>query len=311
MALSISQMVAVSYPAVLADKRKAANQWAESAVLRAMEAGGFIVRRSLGPTIEAPLDYRRNPAAAFLATDLQQTSLTKTEVMTAASFTPAQISAPITWSKMDEVQNPSENQKVALVAGLLDNGIESHDDLIEQYIFATSTNGFLGLLTHIPTSGQGSDGGIDAAIEAWWRPYSALYTDDTDIENAFTTTWNVVSKGSGAKLTPKLMVSDGATNALFESTQQALQRYESQDLKAGFKAIMFKTAQYVFGQYATTSVYFLNPKNFQLVVSKEFFRERGDTVELQAVGAEGYRTSIYSALQSTTNNRSRLGVAHL
>lgn len=310
MALTISQIVAVSYPAVLAEMRKAANQWAESAFLRELERQGAVVRKSLGPTIEAPLDYQRNPGAAFLATDLQPTSMSKTEVLTAASFEVAEISVPIVWSKKDEVQNPTENQKIALVKSLLENGINSHDDLIEQYLFATSTNGFLGLGTHVTTAGTGSDGGIDSTINTWWRNQTATYVDDTDIESAFTTVWNAAAKGSGSSLLPTLMVSDGATQAIFEGTQQANQRYvDSQELKAGFKILAFKTSRYVFSQYGGSSVFFLNPKNFQLVASKEMFRDRGDTQEIP--NANGYVTKIYSALQSITNNRSRLGVAHV
>lgn len=310
MALSISQIVAVSYPAVLAEMRKAANQWSENAFLRELEKQGAIVRKSLGATIEAPLDYQRNPGTQILVTDMQPTSLSKTEVITAASYGIAEVSVPVVWSKKDEVQNPSENQKIALVKSLLENGIESHDDIIEQSLFTTSVNGFLGLLTHVPTNGQGTDGGIDASTNVFWRNPASQYVDDTDIESAFTTVYNAAAKGTGAKLIPTLMVSDGTTQALFEGTQQALQRWvDSQDLKAGFKTIGFKTCRYVFSQYGTSSVFFLNPKNFSLVASKEMFRDRGDTQEIP--NANGYVTKIYSALQSVTNNKSRLGVAYV
>lgn len=307
--LSIGQILAVSYSDVLNEKRKPSNQWAENAFLGELESQGAIERRSLGPTIEATLDYKANPGAQFMATDLDPTSLTKTEVITAASYGIAEIAAPITWSNKDEVQNPSVNQKVSLVKSLIENGITSHDDLIEHYIFATSTQGFLGFGTHITAAGTGSDGGIDSSTETWWRNQQATYVDDTDIEAAFTTVWNACAKGSGSSLVPTFMVSDGATQALFEGTQQALQRYQGQEAKAGFKVLMFKTSRYVFSQYGGTSVYFGNPKNFKLVVSKEYFRDRKENVPL--IGQNGYTTTIYSALQVVTDNRSRLGVAHL
>src|SRR5262245_41608597 len=117
MALTINQIVATSYPAVLAEARKAANQWAESAFMRELERQGAIERKDLGATIEVPLDFRRNQNAAFTV-DLQPTSLSKTEVLTSASYDIAELSVPITWSMKDEVQNPSENQKIALVKSL-------------------------------------------------------------------------------------------------------------------------------------------------------------------------------------------------
>src|SRR3972149_1918872 len=220
MALSIEQIAAVSFPAVLAEMRKAANQWAESAALREMERQGVIQRISLGATIEAPLDYRVNPDTAVLANDQDEASLVKTEVVTAASYAVAQISVPVVWTKGDDAKNPTESQKVALVKQLLENGINSHDDLIEQTIFTTSTSGgdeLNGLDSLAPTSGQGTVGGIDAAVETWWRNQADTYTDASDIEATFTAVYNSAAKGSGAQLAPKFMISGATPHALYES----------------------------------------------------------------------------------------------
>lgn len=309
MAITIGQIAAVSYNEVLADKRKPANQWAESAALREAERQGMIDHRSLGAQIEATLDYRANPDGAFV-TELQTTGTTKTEVITATTFDVAELSVPVKWSKKDEACNPSENAKVSLATSLMSNGIQTHDDLIEQALFATSTQGFLGLLTHVPDAGTGSDGGIDSSVETWHRSQQATYVDDTDIEAAFTSVYNACAKGTGTSLMPTMMVSDGATQSTFEGTQQANQRWvDSQDLKAGFKTIAFKTCRYVFSPRGGTRVYFLNPQNLTLVVSKEYFRDKGETQEFD--NANGFSFKIYSALQLITNNRSRLGVAHL
>ena len=238
MSLTISQITAVAYPKVLAEKRRPANQWAESAFMRHMEKLGFIKHENIGATIEAPLDYQRNPGTVIQTTDLQQLSLTKTEVITSASYSPAQVTAPIVWTKLDEVQTSDETAKIAFSASLLENGIESHDDILEQQVFYQSTNGFLGLGTHVPTSGQGSDGGISAVTYTFWRNQASIYTDDTDIEAGFTTVWNNCAKGSGSKMLPTLMVSDGPTQALFESAQQSQQRWAAGDeLNAGFKVL--------------------------------------------------------------------------
>ncbi len=285
---------------------------AEAAFLREAERQGMIVRKALGAQIEAPLDYQRNPGAAFLTTSLQQLSGSETEVVSDAVYDIAELGVPVTWTKKAEATNPSENQKVALTKALLVNGFDSHDDLIETAVFATSTAGFLGLLTHVPDNGQSSDGGLDSTTETMWRSQNATYVDDTDIESAFTSVWNACAKGTGSAVQPTMMVSDAATQALFEGTQQAQQRYvDSQDLKAGFKTIAFKTARYVFSKNGGTRVYFLNPKSYQIVVSSNFYRDKGETQELVQQGQNGYRFLIYSALQAVTANRSRLGVAHV
>jgi hypothetical protein len=307
MALSVSQILAASYSDVVNEMRKAANQWHESALMREMERQKLIERIPGGPKIEATLDYQRNQNAGFLATDLQPTSTSKTEVLTAAEYDPAQLSIPITWSKADEAKNPETNQKVSLVKALLENGINSHDDLIEEALFQSSTDGFLGLQTIVPDSGQGTVGGINAATELFWRNHSDTYASNgSDIEAKMTEAWNECTKGSGSSMSPSLLASDAETQAIYEATQQDLRRYvDSQQADAGFKILAFKTARYVFSQHGGTRIYFLS-KAFKLTVFKSAFRKKGETIELP--NAEGYVVKLFSVLQSKTNNKSRLAV---
>lgn len=313
MALSIEQIAAVSYPAVLAEMRKAANQWTENAALRVLEKMGFIQHVSLGDTIEAPLDYRANPDTAILASDQDAASLLKTEVITSASYSIAQLNVPVTWTKGDDAKNPTESQKIALVKSLLENGINSHDDLIEQACFTDSTAGgveLAGLASIVPNAGQGTVGGIDASVELFWRNVNDTYVDGSDIEAGMTTVFNAAAKGSGAQLQPRVLVSGSVPHSLYESQLQTLQRFTgSSEADAGFKTLAFKTAQYIFSQYGGTSIYFLNPKNFNLIVSKEYFRDKGSTFDVP--GQNAFYFLIYSALQFITNNKSRLAVLHL
>ena len=313
MALSIEQIAAVSYPAVLAEMRKPANQWVENAALRVLEKMGFIQHTSLGENIEIPVDYRVNPDTAVLATDQDASALLKTEVITSAVFDIAQLNVPVTWTKGDDAKNPTETQKIALVKSLLENSINSHDDLIEQTMFTTSSAGGVevnGLDTLVPTGGQGTVGGIDASTETWWRNPNDTYTGGSDIEATMTSVFNSCAKGSGSSLQPKVLISGSTPHALYEAQLQALQRFTSDQTGAGgFKTLQFKTADYVFSQYGGSNIYFLNPKNFQLVVSKQYFRDKGATYDVP--GQNAFYFLIYSALQFVVNNKSRLGVAHL
>jgi hypothetical protein len=301
---TISQILAASYPAVLNARNKAANQFAESALLREFERQKFIQRKSLGPTIEHTLDYVRNPGTDFLASDLTTTSLSKVEVLTAAVYTPGALSVPIVWSKADEAKNPTENQKVNLVTSLIDNALSSHDDALEEALFATSTDGFLGLQTILPDNGQGSPGGIDASTDAWWRNYTAQYAaNGSDIEAAFTTAFNTASKGTGGSA-PTLIVSGAAPNALYEASLQDQQRWiDTSEADGGFKMLAFKTARCVFSQYGGDRVYFMSPKHFYLNVSREAYRQKGETIEIPS--AQGFVTKLFSLLQFTTSNKSR------
>jgi hypothetical protein len=313
MALSIEQISAVSYPAVLAEMRKPANQWAENAALRVLEKSGFIQHVSLGENIEVPVDYRVNPDTAILVSDQDTASLLKTEVITSAVYDIAQLNVPVTWTKGDDAKNPTENQKIALVKSLLENAINSHDDLIEQSIFTSSTVGGIevnGLNDLVAEAATGTVGGIDSSTETWWRNQSSTYVDGSDIEAVMTSVFNSCAKGSGSQLQPKVLISGSTPHSLFESQLQALQRFGDGDTaKAGFKVLQFKTADYVFSQYGGNDIYFLNPKNYNLVVSKQYFRDKGATYDVP--GQNAFYFLIYSALQFVVNNRSRLGVAHL
>lgn len=313
MAITIEQIAAVSYPAVLAELRKPANQWVENAALRVLEKSGFIKHVSLGENIEVPVDYRANPDTAILASDQDAASLLKTEVITSAVFDIAQMNVPVTWTKGDEARNPSENQKIALVKHLLENAIDSHDDLIEQSIFTTSAAGgveLIGLDTMVPTTGQGSPGGIDASVETWWRNPADTYTDGSDIEAAMTSIFNEAAKGSGSTLQPKVLISGSTPHALYEGQLQALQRFSgSSEADGGFKVLKFKTADYVFSQFGGDEIYFLNPKNYNLVVSKQYFRDKGTTYDVP--GQNAFYFLVYSALQFVINNKSRLAVLDL
>lgn len=309
MALSIEQIAAVSYPAVLAEMRKPQNQWVENAALRVLEKEGFIDRVSLGENIEVPLDYRPNPDTAILASDQDSAALLKTEVITSAVFDIAQMNVPVTWTKGDEAKNPSETQKIALVKSLLENAINSHDDLMEQRIFTSSSVGGVevnGLDDLVPTSGQGTVGGIDASVETFWRNQADTFTDGSDLEAAMTDVWNACSKGTGGAQ-PKVLISGSASHGLYESQLQTLQRFvDSNEADAGFKILAFKGAKYVFSHKGGTSIYFLNPKNYKLVVSRQYFRDKGSTYDVP--GQNAFYFLIYSALQFVVNNKSRLGV---
>lgn len=311
MALTVEQIAAVSYPAVLAEMRKPANQWVENAALRVLEKEGFIQRVSLGENIEVPLDYRANPDTAILAADQDTASLIKTEVLSSAVYDIAQMNVPVTWTKGDEAKNPSESQKIALVKALLENGITSHDDLIEQRIFTSSTiggvevNGLNDLVNS--TDGTGTVGGINASTETWWKNQFDTFIDGSDIEAAMTEVFNSCAKGSGAVLQPKVLISGSASHSLYESQLQSLQRFvDSNEADAGFKVLAFKSAKYVFSHKGGTKIYFLNPKNYQMVVSKQYFRDKGSTYDVP--GQNAFYFLIYTAMQFVVNNRTRLGV---
>lgn len=244
--------------------------------------------------------------------DQDTNALISTEVITAAVYDIAQLNVPVTWTKAEEVKNTSATQKVALVKSKLENGIQSHDDQIETNIFTTSSAGgieILGLDQLVTSAGTGTPGGIDASIETFWANQAEAFTDASDIEAAFTEVFKECAKGSGSPMQPTVIISGSDTHTLFDSQLQSLQRFQNVDeADAGYKVLSFMGAKYLYSHKGGTSAYFLNPKNYKLVVSKQYFRDKGPTQQIQ--GQNAFYFLIYSALQFVVNNRSRLGVAY-
>ena len=308
MALSIKDIAAASFPMIL--EKKAANQWAESALLRTMQKQGFIKRRGLGETIDATLDYVANAGGEFLATDITATSLSKTSVLGAASYAIAEISVPVVFTKKDEARNASDTRKVNYVTSLLANGVETHDDLLEAALVAASaTQGMESLPTLISNDGTGTIGGIIAGTDTMWKNQFEDYTDATALLADMGAVFRACAKGSGSKNEPTLIVTSPDSAGVYEGKLVANQRFgDSNEANGGIKILKFQGADVVYThKYSGDEFYFVNPKSLQLVVSKDFFRHRGETNEVD--DANAYVTKIYSALALITNNRSRLGVA--
>ena len=305
MAISISQALAVSFETVMSEKRKAANQWSEQAFLRWMKKLGGIKRQSFGTAIETPLDYQRNAQAGFLASDMAGVTLVKTEVLTAASYSTGRLGVPITWSFEDEHKNDSDAKKIDFVAALLDNADETHDYLVEQALFTTSTEGVLGLRNLVSDDGTGTIGGINAATETWWKnDFDTYASNGSDIEAALTEADNTTSKGSGSKMGVNLIVSGADAHAIYEAQLQAQQQYiDTDEGSAGFKALAFRRKPFIFSQHGGTRIYGINTKSLFLVVHSSAFKTRGETYELEQ--QFGNSTKMFTMLQAITNNRSR------
>jgi len=76
--------------------------------------------------------------------------------------------------------------------------------------------------------------------------------------------------------------------------------------RLGFKVLAFKTGRYVFSQYATNRITFVNPKKTKLRFATGANRELGDTIEVP--NAHTFTRKIFTMLQLTTGNKSRNAV---
>src|SRR5688572_16730889 len=120
MAIPFTQLVSTTFDRVVTERNKAYDQWSNSAFLKHLEKLGGVKRDGGGATLQLPLDYRANPATDFLLTDTTTTGTSKTEVITAASYTWALLVVPANWSIFDEVLNSaSDTQKIDMAAAIV------------------------------------------------------------------------------------------------------------------------------------------------------------------------------------------------
>lgn len=313
---ALSQLVATAYPEVIADARKPHNQWKESAFLRLLEKVGAVKRRPGGSAIEYPLDTVKNAGTDFLATDFTATSTTQTSIFAGASYDMANLVVPFNWSIADEARWSGDvNRKIDAIKSMIRNAIDSHDDEVELRAFATSTDGFIGLQNLVPTTGQPNIGGIDGASATYWRNYATTYAaDGSDLNAKLIVAYGTASKGTGAELSPEILVSGLTAQALYEGNLTDLKRFMGEETgDAGFKYLAFKEAKWVYSQYggtlATNPIYMLNKTSFNVVVTKGYFRRLED--EVRFTNSAARNQMVFSQIQMAVNNPSRCAVLYV
>ncbi len=301
-----SQIVAATFDKVSnAKNQKPANQWSQNATLNFLEAKGGLKRESGGPQLEFTLDTVVNPDAAFLASDVSPTSVTKTEVLDAVKYDWALFVAPINWTILDEAKNSGE-KKVDLVTSLVDNALESHDDKFEAAMFAASaTNGFLSFPVILVEAATGIIGGVDSGTDTYWANATEDY--GTDLHLGMNILYAECAKGSGG-MSPDLLVTGSTVWATYADSLQANFQFQNvAKVNAGIKALQFADADLIFTQkYTSDSVFFINTKTTKLHVIKEFYRQRRAEIELP--NAASMTMKVVSVAQLATDNRSRNGV---
>lgn len=111
--VTIEQIIQASYrPALKAAKD--GRHWI-SPKLESLQKAGRIKIMTLGPQVE-------------------KSYIDKNGIISSKSYNSQQISIPLVWSKSDNANNSTENQKVSLVYQLLKNGWYNHDDVLEEKI---------------------------------------------------------------------------------------------------------------------------------------------------------------------------------
>lgn len=308
MAVPFEQAVAATYDKVV--DSKPADQWSDSSFLKGLEELGGVKKLSGGEQITVTLDYRQNPAADFLATDVTPTGTSKTEILTMARYNWAMLLVPTNWSFRDEAVNSSADRRADLIGSIVDNTFTTHDQMVEEGLFAASTtDGFNSLPVIFTEDGTGTIGEVVSDTETWFKNQFKDWGTDTGatLLADYTTLYNSCSKGSGGRK-PNVVVGSSTMHANFEAALVANQRFANVNkASGGFTELQFKTIPYLWSsEYTSDSAWMFNTKDTKLYVCTGAWRQRRKSID--HVAAAMVNQKVFSLLQFVTGNRSRGGV---
>ena len=314
MAVPFTQLVATTYDDVVNERNKAADQWSDSSALTHLERIGGVKRVAGGSTLQPTVDYRQNPALDFLATDTTPTSTSKTDVLTALSYPYIPYVVPVNYTLMDEALNAEKNQKVDLVASIVDNMITSHDQGIEAALFAVTggTDGFNTFVDLYTEDGNGTVGTVNAAVETWHKNKFKDWGSDTGatLLADYNTLYFDCARGSSG-MQPNVVIANATLYGSFLAALQANQRWvgNTATAKAGFDNVQLINADYIYTSAITSaqdSAWMFNTKDTKLYVVRGAWRQRRPAIE--AINGIMVNVKTFSVLQLATANRSRGGV---
>jgi hypothetical protein len=314
MAVPFTQLVASTYDAVANEKNKAADQWSDTSMLNALEKMGGVKRVTPGATLQLTLDYRQNTGADFLATDTTATSTAKTDVLTATGPSWATLVVPTNWSFTDEALNNGD-QKVDLIASLVDNALSSHDYAVEVAMLAATggTDGFATLVDLFTEDGTGTVQGIVSSTETWWKNKFKDWQADSGatLLADYNTLYFACSKGSSGR-SPNIVIGDSSMYGSFLAALTPQQRFmDARSANSGFSEVKLINASYIYSSTSlrsgvTGAAYMFNTNDTALFVAKTAFRKRRAPQDYTAAAMVNQK--IFSVLQLATRNRSRGGI---
>jgi hypothetical protein len=310
MAIPFEQHLAATYDKTV--ESKAANQWSDSTLLKGLEEMGGVKKLSGGTKISVVADYKANPAADFLATDVTPTGTSKTEILTMLQDDWAMLLVPINWSFKDEALNSSGEQRVDLISTLVDNQLATHDQSVEDGLFqTTAVDGFNSLPVLYAENGEGTVHGVVSGTETWFKNQFKDWAGDTGatLLADYTTLYNACCKGSSGKR-PNVIVGSSVMHANFEAALVANQRFANTNkASGGFTELQFKTLPYLWSSEAVAAdenAFMFSTKDTKLYVCTSAWRTRRKS--LDHVNAPMVNQKTWSLLQFMTSNRSRGGV---
>ena len=285
----------------------------EHPLLNRLASKGNVKSTPSGRSIYQPIIYGTNTSVKWFAGYEAFTPPTDQQIIDVAEYQWKQQGAFISISGLEQIQNSGESQAIPFVSARIDQCMAEMKNTAGASCFSDGTGsggkelGGLASLVSTTPSAAGTVGGIDQVANTFWRnnAVTGVTATGAGLVLAMNKQWRVVSVGTE---TPDLLISDEINFAFYESTLQNLVRFtETKKADAGFQALKYKNADFVYDAYCPTkTTYQLNTDTIFLRAHPDRMWTKGKTRDV--TNADYNVTPIWFMGNLCTNNRRRNGV---
>jgi len=211
-----------------------------------------------GTSIMVPLNYATTTASGWF-TGADSLSTADNENISAAEYSWKQIYANITVTRLDELKNSGDAQKISLVKSKVQIAEKTILDTMGTAVYndGTTNNALVGLRAIV--SASSTVGGIAQSTNSWWSAQVDSSTTTFSL-TALQTQYNACSVDNDA---PTVIMATRANYNRFYGTLQPQQRFmDSETAKAGFSSLMFNGTPFIADSHCPTSHIFLLNENY-------------------------------------------------
>ena len=310
MAINLTELVTTT----LRNRQKevADNVTNHNALLMRLESKGGIEDAAGGRTIVEELIYGDNGNVQWY--DGYDTfNIVQNEVIDAAEFPWRQLGGFISISGKEEVMNSGTHAAIRFVKARLKQLKAQMRNTAAASLYSDGSGaggkefGGLGLLVADDPTAAGTVGGIDQSAEPFWRNQvgaTATY-DETNIKAGLNSLWIKTIRGTDK---PDICLAGEDLYTAYEESLQDQQRFATSKMAAaGFEALKYKTADYVYDENCPTDhVYLLNTDylHMKCAPGRKFATGEARTIQ----NADHEVIPVWLMGNMTVSNRSLQGV---
>lgn len=219
-----------------------------------------------GTSIMVPLNYATTSASGWY-TGADTLSTSDNENITAAEYAWKQIYANISITRLDELKNSGDAQKIALVKSKVQIAEKTIMDTMGTALYndGTTNNALVGLRAIVGTSS--TIGGIAQSTNSWWAGQVDSSTTTFSI-SALQTQFNAASIDSDG---PSVIMATRANYNRYYAQLQPQQRFmDSESAKGGFASLMFNGIPFIADSHCPANhIFGLNENYLHLFVHKD------------------------------------------